>query len=394
MELFHKVAESWGAVRWKMLVIFAFFSIISTFLVAAAFVAFLNVVVRRENTNLIQERISAMVDSYNRFAPFLLERVAGCQTLKSNSPILEEYSAALWPEPQSSVTALPKRARAATKPRWLDTGSFSGVVVDQGNLEIRALRSVEREGCLISVLVRVPLTESFLNTLSTQVGLKISGTRAVPIARFRAERGMAGEVAANFIPGSGYPVPVLVSARNWATGQFEDWTVCQLRPTYAPTVEGLNRMGLRKASWISPFGTIAFGLALIYAAGLLLSVRLSQRIIAAIDGLSNAARRVGKGDFSVRLQVREQDQLGILASSFNEMTQDLETLREQEKRSAVLERDIALAQEVQQYLYPRTPPVLSGASVWEAPPLLVSSAEISMISCLSGTVKLACYAPM
>jgi hypothetical protein len=96
MELFHKVAESWGAVRWKMLVIFAFFSIISTVLVAAAFVAFLNVVVRRENTNLIQERISAIVDSYNRFAPFLLERVAGCQTLKSNSPILEEYSTALW----------------------------------------------------------------------------------------------------------------------------------------------------------------------------------------------------------------------------------------------------------------------------------------------------------
>jgi nitrogen fixation/metabolism regulation signal transduction histidine kinase len=75
---------------------------------------------------------------------------------------------------------------------------------------------------------------------------------------------------------------------------------------------------------------------------------LSQRIVAAIDGLSNAAQRVGKGDFSVRLPVREQDQLGILASSFNQMTQDLETLREQEKRSVVLERDLALAQEVRQ----------------------------------------------
>lgn len=275
-----------------MLVIFAFFSIISTVLVAAAFVAFLNVMVRRENTNLIQERISATADSYNRFTPFLLERVAGCQTLKSNSPILEKYSTAVWPEAQSSVTALSKGSRTATKPRWLDTGSFSGIVVDQGNLEIRAYRSMEREGCLISVLVRVPLTESFLNGLSTQVGLKISSTRSVPIARFRAERGMAGEVEANFIPGSGYPIPVVVSARNWATGQFEDWAVRQLHPTYAPTVEGLNRMGLRRASWISPFGGIAFGLALIYAAGLLLSFRLSHRIITAIDGLSHAARRV------------------------------------------------------------------------------------------------------
>jgi hypothetical protein len=35
--------------------------------------------------------------------------------------------------------------------------------------------------------------------------------------------------------------------------------------------------------------------------------------------------------------------LGNLASSFNEMTRDLEILREKEKRNAVLESDIALA---------------------------------------------------
>jgi len=36
------------------------------------------------------------------------------------------------------------------------------------------------------------------------------------------------------------------------------------------------------------------------------------------------------------------------------MTRDLETLREHEKRNAVLERDMALAHEVQEYLYPRS----------------------------------------
>jgi sigma-B regulation protein RsbU (phosphoserine phosphatase) len=122
-------------------------------------------------------------------------------------------------------------------------------------------------------------------------------------------------------------------------------------------------MGLRTASWVSPFGGITVVLALVYACGLLLSVRLSQRIVAAIDGLSHAAQQVGKGDFSVRVAVPEQDQLGMLASSFNEMTRDLSTLREQEKQSAALERDIALGQEVQQYLYPRVAPVLTAANV-------------------------------
>jgi hypothetical protein len=46
MEFFQRVREAWSAVRWKMLVIFAFFSIVSTFLVATAAVAVLNVVIR------------------------------------------------------------------------------------------------------------------------------------------------------------------------------------------------------------------------------------------------------------------------------------------------------------------------------------------------------------
>jgi hypothetical protein len=162
-----------------MLVIFAFFSIISTVLVASAAVAVLNVVIRRENANLIQERINGVDDSCNRFAKYAL------------TVLLNEKQ------------------------------------------------------CSMSVLVRVRLTESFLNRLSTQAGLEISGNKIVPMRRYRADRGLAGEIEANFVPGSGQPVPILVNARNWQTGQFEDWTVCQLRPTYAPTIEGLNRMGLR-----------------------------------------------------------------------------------------------------------------------------------------------------
>jgi serine phosphatase RsbU (regulator of sigma subunit) len=390
MELFQRVKEAWSAVRWQMLVIFAFFSVISTILVSLAAVAFLNVVVRRENANLIQERIDGVVDSFNRFTPFLVERVAGCRPPTPNPPVLEEYPAAVWPESQSSLTVLSGEAGAAIKPEWLHADSFSGIVVDQGNLEIRSFRLVEREGCSMSVLVQVRLTEAFLNRLSNDAGLEISINKPVLRQQYRAHRGLAGEIEANFIPGSAHLIPVAVNARNWETGRAEDWIVVQLRPTFAPTVEGLNRMGLRKASWISPFGGIAFGLALLYGSGLLLSVRLSQRIVTAIDGLSNAAQRVGKGDFSVRLPVREQDQLGILASSFNAMTQDLETLREQEKRSAVLERDIALAQEVQQYLYPRNRPELPGASVWAVttPARVVSGDLYDLLSFRDGKVGL------
>jgi sigma-B regulation protein RsbU (phosphoserine phosphatase) len=121
---------------------------------------------------------------------------------------------------------------------------------------------------------------------------------------------------------------------------------------------------MRTATWVSLLGALALALILVYAFGLLLSIRLSQRIVRVIDGLSQAALQVGQGDFSVRLAVPEQDQLGMLASSFNDMTHDLANLRQQEKQNAVLERDMALAHEVQQYLYPRVSPTLLAANVW------------------------------
>jgi sigma-B regulation protein RsbU (phosphoserine phosphatase) len=97
---------------------------------------------------------------------------------------------------------------------------------------------------------------------------------------------------------------------------------------------------------------------------LFLSLRLSHRIVNVIDGLSDAALQVGKGDFSVRVTDTEQDQMGRLAASFNAMTRDLENLREHERQRVILERDVALGREAQQYLYPRRAPILSQASVW------------------------------
>jgi hypothetical protein len=68
MELFQKIEQSWSAVRWKMLVIFAFLSIISTFLVVSCAAALLKVVIRRANASLIEEQINGVVDSWSRFA--------------------------------------------------------------------------------------------------------------------------------------------------------------------------------------------------------------------------------------------------------------------------------------------------------------------------------------
>jgi serine phosphatase RsbU (regulator of sigma subunit) len=392
MQLFRTIQKSWGAVRWKMLIIFAFFSITSMFLVGCFSVAVLNVVIRRESAYFIEERINGIVDNHKRLTSFLLDQIRGCDAPASKSPLFTDYSSAVWPGAGTSITVLPKGATNEAKPRWLDADSFGGVVVDRRSLEIRSFRMAEREGCSVTMLDRIPLGESLAKQLASALGLQVSGSKQRLLHRYGTHEEILHDIEANFVPGSSRPVAVVVTARNWQTGLFEDWELCQVRPSYSRTLDDLSHMGRRTATWVSLLGAIALALVILYAFGLLLSVRLSQRIVAVIDGLSHAALEVGKGDFSVRVAVPEQDQLGMLASSFNDMTRDLENLRQQEKQSAVLERDIALGHEVQQYLYPRVTPDLSAAHVSgvTTPARMVSGDLYDFLSFSKSEVGLLC----
>jgi serine phosphatase RsbU (regulator of sigma subunit) len=392
MRVLQNVRKFWGTIRWKMLVIFAFFSFTSTFLVGCFSVAVLNVVIRRESTYLIEERINGIVDNRKRLTPFLLDQVRACDTPVSKSSIFTKYLDAVWPGGESSITVLPKGVTSDRRPVWLNTGSFAGIVVDQGSLEIRSFSTGEREGCSVTMLLRIPLGESFAKELATPAGLQVSSGTPKLLRRFAAHEDIRHVIEANIVPGSLRPLAVVVTARNWQTGLFEDWELCKVRPSYRRILEDLSHVGMRTASWVSLLGSIALALVILYAFGLLLSIRLSQRIVRAIDGLSQAALQVGKGDFSVKLAVPKQDQLGMLASSFNDMTRDLEILRQQEKQNAVLERDMALAHDVQQYLYPRVTPALSGANVWAVttPARTVSGDLYDFLSFSKSDVGLLC----
>jgi sigma-B regulation protein RsbU (phosphoserine phosphatase) len=74
------------------------------------------------------------------------------------------------------------------------------------------------------------------------------------------------------------------------------------------------------------------------------------------------------------------------------MTSHLESLREQEGYRVALERDITLACEVQQYLYPRSAPTLSGATVWglTRPARIVSGDLYDFFSFSNNDVGLLC----
>ncbi len=74
-------------------------------------------------------------------------------------------------------------------------------------------------------------------------------------------------------------------------------------------------------------GLIAIAIAVI------VTFFLSRRILHPVKVLSNAARRIGGGNFSERIHIKEKSELGELATAFNNMASDLE-------RSEKLHRDL------------------------------------------------------
>ena len=65
-------------------------------------------------------------------------------------------------------------------------------------------------------------------------------------------------------------------------------------------------------------GLIAVAIALV------MTFFLSRRILAPVKALTSAARQLGRGDFSQRVQVKDRSELGELADTFNSMASDLE----------------------------------------------------------------------
>lgn len=89
--------------------------------------------------------------------------------------------------------------------------------------------------------------------------------------------------------------------------------------------------------WLSLFTMlISFFLAII--AGLYLSRRITKPIIS----LRNAAIRIGKGELDTRIKVSTNNEVGELASAFNQMTEELKKSRKKiEDYSKGLERKVA-----------------------------------------------------
>jgi sigma-B regulation protein RsbU (phosphoserine phosphatase) len=99
-------------------------------------------------------------------------------------------------------------------------------------------------------------------------------------------------------------------------------------------------------------------------AALVTGINLSRTITGAVDDLYSATRRVQEGDFSYRVRVARNDQLGALGESFNSMTGSITDLIEEQRQRQRLENELSIAKEVQSQLFPQEVPRIPGVELY------------------------------
>jgi sigma-B regulation protein RsbU (phosphoserine phosphatase) len=101
----------------------------------------------------------------------------------------------------------------------------------------------------------------------------------------------------------------------------------------------------------------------VYFVAVLMAVFMIFGLSYAVNRLSRATEAVRQGDFSVRIPVRRKDQVGDLQRSFNQMAGDLEALVSTAAQKELLEKELALARDLQKSLLPSALPSGQGAAI-------------------------------
>jgi HAMP domain-containing protein len=96
---------------------------------------------------------------------------------------------------------------------------------------------------------------------------------------------------------------------------------------------------------------------------LFFGIRITTGFTSAVKALHRGTQRIIKGDFDIKIDIPNEDELGDLAASFNAMTTAVKKGRDEAIMRAHLETELETARKIQERLLPREMPQLSGFEI-------------------------------
>ena len=224
-------------------------------------------------------------------------------------------------------------------------GDFTGFVLDQGALHLRAIRLAEgkRQLALVSDIL---ITPSLLAPTAKRLGSVTLGGGGEPVNAGEVSRRTHWfDMTLHF--------PTLFDMVDWRTGEKRTPGLIYVatRPSmlYATLFKTL---GDSATIFRDLLAVVAIFFGIIELAALYIGVRLSRSMTSAVSELYQATEHVNRGDLSHRIQIRGHDQMAALEGSFNSMSGSLGKLINEQKEKQRLENELSIAYEVQDLLFP------------------------------------------
>ncbi len=231
------------------------------------------------------------------------------------------------------------------------SGDFTGFVVDNNELHLRAVKLQRVSDRVLSVISDIPITPELLQPTAARLG-------AITLLAIPDSGPSHNQVDAGLVPPRSRWFDLVLRAGtlfdvvDWQTGKKQEGGIGVVtRPSmlYATL---FATMGDRFLIARDILFAIAIFFGLIEVVALYIGVRLSRSMTASVAELYRATEHVNQGDLSHRIQLRGRDQMAALGQSFNSMTGSLAKLMEEQKEKQRLENELSIAYEVQELLFP------------------------------------------
>jgi sigma-B regulation protein RsbU (phosphoserine phosphatase) len=267
--------------------------------------------------------------------------------------------------------------------------SFAGLLqeehsVSEPTLSLISLRMIEDSEEPRVVVLRVPVDKDFLNTIAPDLGV-------IQLNLMELYEGTSPQGVLYRSGGKQYRVakPIVASNRRLQAPMFwldspvnvvspldsvyvaKDGKLDLARPLLAVANARPSRLNARiftslgelRNTYVILFVLVGIIFLLVEAVAWTTGIVLTRRITRAVADLYRGTQYVQARDYSHRVQIEKQDQLGELAESFNRMTSSISELIEVEAKRRRLENEISIAREVQNQLFPSTLPSVPGVEI-------------------------------
>ncbi len=276
-------------------------------------------------------------------------------------------SAGLWEHlrpPPDALPELPGWARSAPEgfTRLTSVQDGSG----DPELIVRAVRPTGAPPTPTGwVIVDAPLDPTMMNRLHEMTGARGGSVSLVDASiDVAAENSQRSRIVANASGGASVfrlfrNTVTILDAVDWPTGKPQRATIAL---SYR-LGELFNRVSRAQSILIQNqrFGDailtavvfVAVLFVIIWMVALVMGLALARSITSSIHELFMGTERVRQGDFTHRIKIQTKDQLGDLATSFNQMTGSIENLLQTAAEKKRLEEELRIARQIQMSLLPR-----------------------------------------